>query len=520
MTAPAINIGTVFGSTVPSMVIPVPVGGVPAGSLIVVGTYDFGAGGSSHVSDTQGNLYTKLAPNTNPIGGTSTLWYAYNCKALSASDSISITKGDSTNGATASAIYATVLASSDPHDASVDVLAHGGGVASAVNSGTPSVAGDLIVSFFSAAGYNPSYVNTGAWTGPFNYSGTNFNIWTDGGVQINAGSALVSYAPTVNSQAAWNINIAGFKGASLPLPPPGIGNYSAYPNDSTTPRQRVLAVTQIVYFDPVNGSDGNIASASPGSVNFPFKTLQAAVNFAQDNFEVVANPSTWFRSGNFTYAPGIIVEMIPNSGNVAAQLPQPLSLRGLGPAGMIWLRGGSIPSLTTAPNYHIYAANSFQGLAPQDGAVLIVDGFTITGAPNCTLLNSLFGGRVAYRNCRFGSTNAGLASVAGAADGAYVSQIGPINLFGPGFASVFEAVALSVMTFSGDPITFENPMNFGAMIVLSHSDLSNDGGAPVWANAAGNYGQQYRCFRCSFLGIDHNTIPGSAGDNDGTSVVI
>jgi hypothetical protein len=227
------NIGTNSGQGV--TVVSVTTGTIPAGSLIVVEVFEAYAGptGIGTVTDTAGNSYvvkTTLNVNTGNYFG---VFEVYNSKALSSGNSITYTLNNSPDTANVSAFYATgALATSDPYDSAVlATVTNGSGSPSALQSGTPSVAGELFVAAMATRAGGNSEPNDfiqdsgHGWAAPPNYTEINPNgstlgpYYADaGGSQVNSGTGELTFTPTVNFSAGTTFAeaILGFEPAPVP----------------------------------------------------------------------------------------------------------------------------------------------------------------------------------------------------------------------------------------------------------------------------------------------------------------
>ncbi len=283
------------------------------------------------------------------------------------------------------------------------------------------------------------------------------------------------------------------------------------------PRARVDSAT--VYVDWLNGSDNNDGTAPAPAVGTvgPLKTLQRALDYAAGNFDL-APPFTWTESGNVGYRPGVVVQMAKAPSGTPYLLPAPAFLDGLGASGPVTLQGDPANPL----DYNVYANNSLQGLTAQNGGKLILNGFTLRGDANCTLVNPLEGGTLVIANVWLGPGNTGLTGAVGAAGKSRVEIIGNITLIGSGFSSVFTAIESGMFSFApGASVTLDNVMNFGIMFNLAHAEAWTQGAPITWngAGLVGSTGQNWNLNWGAFLGFSAG-IPGSGGYCDATSVVL
>ena len=225
------NIGTASGKAVSSLSITVPVGGVPAGSLIVVAYYNIGGFGAS-VTDTAGNSYIN-GPNRNAgwAGGEVEVKYAFNCAALVSGNTISISITSTTIAATA--FYATgVQTASDPGDAIGTGTSTGSASPTATTSvgggdgaGTTAVSGELLVGIIGSNGpsgdsFSQDLTNQGGFSAPpptrvgTTGGSATSNATIAGGVIAGWGSTgKPKYNPAITSRSVGTV-IVTFKGVS------------------------------------------------------------------------------------------------------------------------------------------------------------------------------------------------------------------------------------------------------------------------------------------------------------------
>ena len=177
---------------------------IPAGSLIVVISYDASASVSSNtVTDSKSNTYTRITCET--IQGNLCIYCAYNVTALTTSDTITFTTATQIYESITAMYAQNILTSSSPLDSAVTAIA---GATSAgtvsVTSGTPSQSGDLFIGTASSSSSNPTAESIG-WN---DQSPGVENI----GWLINLGTSPKTYAPTGgNSSGGWNAVVVGFK---------------------------------------------------------------------------------------------------------------------------------------------------------------------------------------------------------------------------------------------------------------------------------------------------------------------
>lgn len=217
------NIGAAAGSAVASYTITTPA--VPAGSLICVTCLDFGSGGPNTCTDTAGNTYTKIITST-----VSCLYYAWNSLALSAGNTITITKRDSSNGSLASAFwFSNIQITSEPHDFGVDATA----AASTVTSGTPVASGEAFVAYCYDTGTPSSFTGDSGhgWSTSPPSNPMAFSIGLGSGWQVNVGTGTKIWTPTFDVGPTGAAFVTGFKakGSSVPSTPVSLGIANATP---------------------------------------------------------------------------------------------------------------------------------------------------------------------------------------------------------------------------------------------------------------------------------------------------
>lgn len=249
--------------------------------------------------------------------------------------------------------------------------------------------------------------------------------------------------------------------------------------------------------------------------------LQLAMDQASNGYDI-EGPFSWWEQGNVGYrSNGVtVIQMAPAPSNAPYLLPQPVFLDGPGSSGPIVLRGDPANPLA----YNVYANNSLQGITAQHGAHLILEGFTIRGDANCTLVNGLRGGYISTRNVWYGpALNGGLNAPIGAAGGSQVDLIGPNVLIGAGFLAVLSCIENGrIILAPGHSISLHNNMNFGIMVNMVYGSCWTQGTPPVFngAGLAGSTGVKYAAHYNSFIGFDKNLIPGAPGTSDATSTVM
>jgi hypothetical protein len=189
-----------------------PASATPSGALIIAFGFDvsLSAATTGAITDTQGNTYNLVATvNRSGIGNFS-LFYCWNCHALSPSDSITYTDANAV-ALYLDAAYATgVLSSSDPLDSAATNSGTFSGNSPSVTSGAPAASGDLFVGLIAgdasiAATYSPG------WLVPFSYAPNTSPNNIVGGTTRNPATGTLTYAPSGGSPGGGEQIIAAFK---------------------------------------------------------------------------------------------------------------------------------------------------------------------------------------------------------------------------------------------------------------------------------------------------------------------
>lgn len=222
------DIGSNGNSTGATVAVTIPAGGVPSGAVIVVVTgegsgVNFSTGGS--MSDTV-NTYSQITHLNNGTNlGYGVMWHADNVSALTSANSITWTKQTSGDVGVISAFYATGVSAS-PLDTAVTASTAASTSTPSITSGTPSVAGELIVGGLTgtpASNGTLTFTNGGSFVTPFDTVNSSVSgsgsATAAGGHEINAGSAAVTFSGTLSAARANAIFVVGFK----PAPPSGFG---------------------------------------------------------------------------------------------------------------------------------------------------------------------------------------------------------------------------------------------------------------------------------------------------------
>jgi lambda family phage minor tail protein L len=193
------------------------------GTLVVIGVGDksvASSGGS--LTDSQGNTYTSIVAGVigSSTHGFGQVFYSILTTALTTLDTFTYTKQTSGAVASMSAMAATGGLSSSDLDSSVTVTGTvSSGASLSVTTGTPSVAGDLLVAFaiasrgssLSAVTPDPSH----GWIFPpldAVQSGTaGTDISSAGAYQVNAGTSTTVWAVSTSNSGQLVSFVVGFK---------------------------------------------------------------------------------------------------------------------------------------------------------------------------------------------------------------------------------------------------------------------------------------------------------------------
>jgi hypothetical protein len=190
---------------------------VPAGALICVAVNEATSIAAGTCADGTNGAYT-LSSSVQLNAGTGILqiFHFFNSAALT-SATITYTKNVSGRTALISAFYATgIQTSSDPLDAAVTATAQSASQTPTVTSGTPAVAGELIVGVYGSAtapGTQTQPANT-AFNPPFTLVSSTLNIF-GGHLNVN-GTLPVVYNPTAGNAVNNALIVLGFKPAVTP----------------------------------------------------------------------------------------------------------------------------------------------------------------------------------------------------------------------------------------------------------------------------------------------------------------
>lgn len=198
---------------------------VPAGALILVAERDDSATvGNRTCIDSKGNVYTRIgqvALNGNTGNGATAMFYAWNCIALTATDTITVASPGTAEIIQMTACYcgSGVLNLADPNDTVVTATNSGVSTTPTVTSGTPGQSNELFVASLGTGiteasdleGFNQD--TTHGWVTPFNRrfnsDGTRGGQIV-GGNQVNTGTGAKTFSPTINTSMNWGTIVTGF----------------------------------------------------------------------------------------------------------------------------------------------------------------------------------------------------------------------------------------------------------------------------------------------------------------------
>lgn len=217
------DIGANLSATGGTLVVTVPAGGVPAGSLIVVAVIENNTTGTiGTIADTAGNTYTKItdkSPNNANANGRAALFYVKNCLALVSGNSITYTKISTGLSTSMSAFYATGVDRANPLDTAVTNFSTASSSSPTVTTGTPSRHGELFVGVAFWKG-NATYTEDSAhnWAG-LPTGAVNPTLGHDGGNQVQTSPSTIVFNPTISASLVNCALVAGFKQLEQALPP-------------------------------------------------------------------------------------------------------------------------------------------------------------------------------------------------------------------------------------------------------------------------------------------------------------
>ena len=219
------NLGSATGSTIATVAVTVPAGGVPLGSIVIVCVADSSisiVGGS--MADTGLNIYTRItgADNNNlTANGFGAIFYAPVTTALVQNNTITYTLA-LTASAAITAFYAQALSV----DSAITQSATGSSTTPLVTGGTPGGSGEFWVGAVSNTGpgtetFTQDSTNA-AWAVPPTRTGIAITGPTIAGGAVTSGlTTALTYAPTLGTSHPWAAMLVGFKIAqpsfTLPL---------------------------------------------------------------------------------------------------------------------------------------------------------------------------------------------------------------------------------------------------------------------------------------------------------------
>jgi hypothetical protein len=193
-----------------------PSSAVPAGSLILILDIDVSLSAGTHgaVTDTQGNSYAVASSFAVSGTGVEVIWYAFNSKALSTSDTITYTDANAVELQMDVADARNVLASANPLDSATAGNADSPSTNTpSVTSGSPSLKGDLFVALVWGNSSVAATTQSPGWSSSLSYSpGTTPTNFVAGTI-VNTGSGTETYAPTGGTPGGWQAQIIAFKPA-------------------------------------------------------------------------------------------------------------------------------------------------------------------------------------------------------------------------------------------------------------------------------------------------------------------
>lgn len=293
----------VLGGTV---AVTVGVGGVPAGTLIVVAVCERSASGTSGtVADSAGNTYTSIvAANLNASAalGRGTLFYVNNATALVNGDTVTYTKNASGVACAMSVCYATGIDKTSPLDTSVTASATASTTTPTVTSGTPVVAGELFIGALLFTSGSPQTFSQGSgFTTPPDevMSGTlGSDARVDGGNLINSGTGTETYAPTLTLARSLAIFIVGFKPALDPgvtwFQPPDQNRPAVKFNGGSPP---AIALTPPISISSLIGVPwANLLDVLP--ISPPKQQPSAALSLAPTTLPTTISGMAWFKQSD------------------------------------------------------------------------------------------------------------------------------------------------------------------------------------------------------------------------------
>lgn len=207
------TIGTNNGSSGATLAVTVPAGGVSAGSIVVVVAAELTntATPAATVADTATNSYSvKATANSASSSGFLQLFAAENVSSLSAGNTITYTKNTSGNQTSMSAVYVRNTAAAPAFDGTVTATGFGTSATPSITSGTPAVAGELLIAAAADSAVSWTQDTTHGWAAPPDPV-TAGNPLIIGGSQILAGASATIWAPTPAMSVAYQMLVVGIK---------------------------------------------------------------------------------------------------------------------------------------------------------------------------------------------------------------------------------------------------------------------------------------------------------------------
>lgn len=212
-----VSIGSNAGTSTSTLSVSVPVGGVPARSMIVVCISDStGSGAVGSVVDSTSNNYIQKVIGTNggvTANGYGAIFISSTGNALVSGNLITFTLGAAGNNAAIGAFYVAGALSIDGFSS---ITATGSSAAPSVTSNAPAAPGELFIAMVSSgsAANGFSQDNTNAvWGSPIGAVSTG-PITLGGGNVVNPSPGALTYAPTFATSVAWAALIMSL----LPVP--------------------------------------------------------------------------------------------------------------------------------------------------------------------------------------------------------------------------------------------------------------------------------------------------------------
>ncbi len=188
---------------------------VPSGSLVIVGCMYRGTGSSvTSVTDSQSNTYSAGQAGVNTPGTTNRIFYAYTTHALTTSDTITCTFGNTTTNIKFINSVAFSGAASSPYDSSGSATPTTGttSLSPTATTNTLSQSNEVVVGLVaSLAGTVSLEGGTGTWTSLGSITNTSSLHMA---YQIVSSTTALTYSPTLSTLTSWIEFLQGFKEVS------------------------------------------------------------------------------------------------------------------------------------------------------------------------------------------------------------------------------------------------------------------------------------------------------------------